>query len=86
MPRRGGSNEYSQSVFLSRDKKIIRYPCEPQLYYIKVGFKGIKIMACFRDGYHEAALLTISISIQYQRHDIARALYRKCISCNKLVI
>ena len=29
-PRRGGSNEYPQSMFLSRDKKKIMYsPCKP---------------------------------------------------------
>ena len=39
-PRRGGSNEYPQSMFLSRNKKINVYPCKPQFYYIKVGFKG----------------------------------------------
>ena len=43
-PRRGGSNEYTQSVFLSRNKKINVYPCKPQFYYIKVGFKGVKII------------------------------------------
>ena len=49
-PRRGGSNEYSQSMFLSRNKKNNVYPCKPQFYYIKVGFKGVKIiLACFRD-------------------------------------
>ena len=42
-PRRGGSNEYPQSMFLSRDKKNNVYPCKPQFYYIKVGFKGVKI-------------------------------------------
>ena len=40
VPRRGGSNEYPQSMFLSRNKKINVYPCIPQFYYIKVGFKG----------------------------------------------
>ena len=44
-PRRGGSNEYPQSIFLSRNKKkTIVYPCKPQFYYIKVGFKGVKII------------------------------------------
>ena len=43
-PRRGGSNEYPQSMFLSRFKKINVYPCKPQFYYIKVGFKGVKII------------------------------------------
>ena len=27
-------------MFLSRNKKNIVYPCKPQFYYIKVGFKG----------------------------------------------
>ena len=42
-PRGGGSNEYPQSMFLSRNKKNNVYPCKPQFYYIKVGFKGVKI-------------------------------------------
>ena len=33
-PRRGGSNEYPQSMFLSRNKKNNVYPCKPQFYYI----------------------------------------------------
>ena len=48
-PRRGGSNEYQQSMFLSRKNDV--YPCKPQFNYIKVGFTGVKIIkACFRDG------------------------------------
>ena len=43
-PRRGGSNEYPQSMFLSRNTKNNVYPCKPQFYYIKVGFKGVKII------------------------------------------
>ena len=43
-PRRGGSNEYPRSMFLSRNKKNNVYPCKPQFYYIKVGFKGVKII------------------------------------------
>ena len=43
-PRRGGSNEYPQSMFLSRNNKNNVYPCKPQFYYIKVGFKGVKII------------------------------------------
>ena len=35
---------------LSRNKKNNAYPCKPQFYYIKVGFKGVKIIyAYFRD-------------------------------------
>ena len=43
-PRRGGSNEYPQSMSLSKNKKNNVYPCKLQFYYIKVGFKGVKII------------------------------------------
>ena len=43
-PRRGGSNEYPQSMFLSRNKKNNVYPCKPKFYNIKVGLKGVKII------------------------------------------
>ena len=43
-PRRGGSNGYPQSMFLSRNVKNNVYPCKPQFYYIKGGFKGVKII------------------------------------------
>ena len=43
-PRWGGSNEYPYSMFLSRNKKNNVYPCKSQFYYIKVGFKGVKII------------------------------------------
>ena len=34
------------------------YPCNPQFYYIKVGFEGVKIIwACFRDGNQEVISL-----------------------------
>ena len=39
-PRRGGSNEYPQSMFLSRNKKNNVYPCKPHFYYMKVGLRG----------------------------------------------
>ena len=39
-------------MFSSRNKKINEYPCTPQFYYIKEGFKGVKIIqACFCDDY-----------------------------------
>ena len=41
-PRRGGSNEYPQSMFLDRNKKNNVYPCKPLFYYIKVGFKEMQ--------------------------------------------
>ena len=43
-PSRGGSNEYPQSMFWSRNKKNIVYLSNPQFYYIKVGFKGVNII------------------------------------------
>ena len=43
-PWRGGSYEYPQSMFLSRNKKNNIYPCKSQFYCIKVGFKGVKII------------------------------------------
>ena len=49
-PLCGGSNEYSQTMFSSRNKKNNVYPCKPQFYCIKVGFKGVRIIkTCFRD-------------------------------------
>ena len=33
-PQRGGSNEYRQSMLLSRNKKNNIYPCKSQFYYI----------------------------------------------------
>ena len=57
-PRRGGSNEYPQFMFLSRNKKNNVYPGKPQFYYIKVGFKGVKIIqACFLDEELQGKLL-----------------------------
>ena len=62
-PRRGGSNEYPQSMFLSRNKKNNVYPCKPQFYYVKVGFKGVKIIwVCFRDGYGPGIRSTVTRS------------------------
>ena len=43
-PGRGGSDEYPQSMFLSRNNKTNVYPFTPEFYYIKVGFKLVKII------------------------------------------
>ena len=49
-PHQGGSSEYSQSMFLSRNKTSNVYPCKPKFYHIKVWFKGVNIiLARFRD-------------------------------------
>ena len=48
-PHGGGSNEYPQSMFLSKNKKKV-YPYKPQFYYIKLGCKGVFVTrTCFRD-------------------------------------
>ena len=44
LPCWGSSNEYPQSMFLSRNKKNNVYPCKSQFNYIKVGFKGVKVI------------------------------------------
>ena len=43
-PRRGGSNEYPQSMFYGINKKSNVYSCKPLFYYmyiLKAGFKGV---------------------------------------------
>ena len=42
-PRRGGCNEYPQTMLLSRSKKTNVYICKPPFYKIKVGLKGLKL-------------------------------------------
>ena len=43
-PRRGGSNEYPQSLFGAEIRKNNVYPCKPLFYYVKVGFDEVKII------------------------------------------
>ena len=45
-PRRGSSDEYTHNqnlCFWAEIRKKNVYPCKSQFYYIKVGFKGVKI-------------------------------------------
>ena len=88
-PRRGGSNESPQSMFLSRNKKINVYPCKPQFYYIKVGFKGVKLyrhvfVMVYTDseGPNERILFkafTVRLLIQSFCERTSRQLLVKCI-------
>ena len=81
-PRRGGSNEYPQSMFLSTNKKNNVYPCKPQFYHIKVGFKGVKIIkACFRDEMPRSAASDLGLH-RLLRSVRSNALYRYGIICN----
>ena len=43
-PCRDGSNEYHNLCFWTEIRKNNVFPCKPQFYYIKVGFKGVKII------------------------------------------
>ena len=43
-PWQGGSNEYPQSMFFSKIRKIIYIPVNPSLTTIKVVFKGVNII------------------------------------------
>ena len=64
-PRRGGSNECPQSMFLSRNKKNNVYPCKPQFYCIKVGFKRSKLYRyIFVMGNVRPAKIQISLRIR----------------------
>ena len=39
------------------------YPCKPQFYYIKVRFKGVKIIkACFRDLFDSGHSVSLKIA------------------------
>ena len=61
-----GSNEYPHSMFLNRNKKNNVYPCKPQFYYIKVGFKGVKIIymyVCFPDDFQNAQKRLIRLRV-----------------------
>ena len=60
---RGGSNEYPQSMFLSRNKKTNVYPCKPQFYYIKWGLRGSKL---YRDVFVMAYRI-LKYTIMYDR-------------------
>ena len=46
-PRWGGSNEYPQSMFLSRNKKNNVYTCKTQFEYKKVGLRGSNLYRYF---------------------------------------
>ena len=49
-PRRGGSNEYPQSMFWNKNKKNRYTPANPSFFYIMVGFTGVYIArTCFPD-------------------------------------
>ena len=63
-PSRGGSNEYPQSMFLAENKTNNVNSRKPQFYYLKMGFKGLKIiLVCFRD-----AMEVMSSAVRLPNH------------------
>ena len=50
--QRGGSNKYPQSMFKSKNKKKNVYPCKLQIWYIKLGCKGVFITRIY---YHDGS-------------------------------
>ena len=57
-------------MFLSKNKKNDVYPCKPQFYYIKVGFKGVKIIyACFRDEGYQVCDLELQLRARQYEND-----------------
>ena len=66
----GGSNEYPQCMLLSKNKKNNVYPCKPQLFYIKVGFMGVKIIeACLRDEFQYNMRFRDSSALEIHRNN-----------------
>ena len=59
-------HEFPQSMFWSKNKKKV-YPCKPQLYYIKMGCKGVFITrTCLHDVHllgHECLNMIIDFAI-----------------------
>ena len=76
-------------MFLSRNKKNKVYPCKPQFYYIKVGFKRVKIIkVCFRDDKAENPSLDTHFSLDWLQSTVTKSVWRnprdqmtRCIEC-----
>ena len=60
-PRRGGSYDYPQSMFSSRNKKNNVNHCKHQFYYIKVGLRAQNYIGMF---FGNGLILSISMCIQ----------------------
>ena len=71
-PRRGGSNEYPQSMFSSKNKKNRYTPPYPS--FAKVGFKGVYIArTCFPDVFEYNA--TVDIYLPCGEYDTINFLF-----------
>ena len=68
------------------------YPCKPQFYYIKVGFKGVKIIyACFRDArrlLHKGNFLMLPpiTALLVLNRDFGFARHLLCLCCKQVTV
>ena len=77
-PQSGGSNEYPQSMLWSKNKKKV-YPCKPQLYYIKVGCKGVFVTrTCFRDD--NTMVLSMTVARLLHKYACSLVKYRQNVA------
>ena len=60
-PRRGGSNEYPQSMFLGRNKKKLYTPVNPSFTILNWGIRGSKL-------YRHVFVMNSSLGAQIQRY------------------
>ena len=72
----GGSNEYPQYIVLNRNKKSNVYPCKPQFYNIKVGFKGVKL-------YRYVFVMRMTQNVFTEQHTNENCINRAKINDNK---
>ena len=77
-----GSNEYQQSMLLSRNMKNNVYPYKHQFYYIKVRFMGVKIIkACFSDAFIGGKYpFRCSVEPRLGIHILPNAVYLTCFN------
>ena len=81
-PRQGGSNEYQQSMFWSKIRKI-GIPLQTHFNYIKVGFKGVFIARTCVSGVHilSSYLMYQINSIEYRNSVYSQTTYERfCIA------
>ena len=75
--RRGGSNEYPQSILCAEIRKNNVYPCKPQFYYIKVGLTGAKLYRHVFVMY----IIAVNISSRFPHEELSHP----CLSKMRLV-
>ena len=65
------SNQYPQSMILSKNKKISNTPANPSFCYIRVGLKVVYISwRCFSDFFVLFQTVSVSTLLRYSHHQI----------------